>query len=136
MPPGFPAPLQANADRLGRARNHVRPDLVRALANAAFQALIHLKRLAVDDVFFISQHGGDQERGGSKPGNRELADSIGARSNGSRAIATAQQSRQSFRHTLAEAIFLTTLTLLAVPTFEFFSDVLHWRAHCHGWVTE
>jgi hypothetical protein len=35
------------------------PDLVRALANAAFQALIHLKRpdLAVDDVFFISQHG-------------------------------------------------------------------------------
>src|SRR6266487_4766931 len=24
MPPGFPARLQANADRLGRARNHVR----------------------------------------------------------------------------------------------------------------
>jgi hypothetical protein len=44
--------------------------------------------------------------------------------------------RHSFRHTLADAIFLTPLTLLAVPTFEFFSDVLHWRAHGHGWVTE
>jgi len=30
-----------------------------------------------------------------------------------------QQSRQSFRHTLADAVFLTPLTLLAVPTFEF-----------------
>jgi hypothetical protein len=37
---------------------------------------------------------------------------------------------------LAEAVFLTPLTLLAVPTFEFFSDVLHWRAHGHGWITE
>jgi hypothetical protein len=35
-----------------------------------------------------------------------------------------------------DAIFLTQLTLLAVPTLEFFSDVLHWRAHGHGWVTE
>jgi hypothetical protein len=48
-----------------------------------------------------------------------------------------QQSRQSFRHAVADAIFLTPLTLLAVPTFEFFSDVLHWRAYGHGrWVTE
>jgi uncharacterized membrane protein len=47
-----------------------------------------------------------------------------------------QQSRQSFRHTLSDAIFLTPLTLLAVPTFEFFRDVIHWRAHGHGWVTE
>jgi hypothetical protein len=47
-----------------------------------------------------------------------------------------QQYRQSFRHTLADAIFLTPLTLLAVPTFEFFRDVIHWRAHCHGWVTD
>ena len=43
----------------------------------------------------------------------------------------AEQSRQSFRHTVADAIFLTPLTLLTVPTFEFFSDVLHWRAHGH-----
>jgi hypothetical protein len=48
----------------------------------------------------------------------------------------ARQSRQSFRHRLADGIFLTPLTLLAVPTFEFFSDVLHWRTHGHGWVTE
>jgi hypothetical protein len=47
-----------------------------------------------------------------------------------------QQSRQSFRHTLANAIFLTPLTLLAVPMFEFFNDVLHWRAHGHCWVAE
>jgi hypothetical protein len=47
-----------------------------------------------------------------------------------------QQSRRSFRHTLAGAIFLTPLTLLAVPTLEFLSDVIHWRAHGHGWVTE
>ena len=44
--------------------------------------------------------------------------------------------RQSFRHTLADAMFLTSLTLFAVPTFEFFSDVIHWRAHGHGWITE
>jgi hypothetical protein len=37
---------------------------------------------------------------------------------------------------LAGGISLTPLTLLAVPPFEFFSDVLHWRAHGHGWVTE
>jgi hypothetical protein len=44
---------------------------------------------------------------------------------------------QSFRHTLADAVFLAPLTLLAVPTFEFFSDVLYWRAYGHGrWVTE
>jgi len=50
---------------------------------------------------------------------------------------TAQQSRQSFRHAVEDAIFLTPLTLLAVPTLGFFSDVLHWRAHGHGrWVTE
>jgi hypothetical protein len=62
----------------------------------------------------------------------------------SRLVATAAEdrlnislsSRQSFRRTLADGIFLTPLTLLAVPTFEFFSDVLHGRAHGHGWVTE
>src|SRR5262245_42312490 len=42
---------------------------------------------------------------------------------------------KSFRHTLAGAIFLTPRTLLAVPTFEFFDDVLHWRAHGNS-VTE
>jgi hypothetical protein len=45
-------------------------------------------------------------------------------------------TRDSFSHTLANAIFLTPLTLLSVPTLEFFSDVLHGRAHRHGWVTE
>jgi hypothetical protein len=45
-------------------------------------------------------------------------------------------SRQSFRRTLADGISLAPLTLLAVPTFKFFSDVLHWRTHGHGWVTE
>jgi hypothetical protein len=45
-------------------------------------------------------------------------------------------SRQSFRRTLADGISLAPLTLLAVPTFEFFSDFLHWRAHGHGRVTE
>jgi hypothetical protein len=44
------------------------------------------------------------------------------------------QLRQSFRHT--GGIFLTPLALFAVPTFEFFSDLIHWRAHGHGWVTE
>ena len=59
------------------------------------------------------------------------------RSFGSSNELPAKQSRQSFRHTLADAIFLTPLALLAVPTFEFFSDVLHWRAHGHGrWVPE
>jgi hypothetical protein len=58
-------------------------------------------------------------------------------------VATAAEDRLSFpdsaisfRHTLAGGISLTPLTLLAVPPFEFFSDVLHWRAHGHGWVTE
>jgi hypothetical protein len=37
---------------------------------------------------------------------------------------------------LAGGISLTPLTLLAVPTFELFSDVLNRRAHGHGWVTE
>jgi hypothetical protein len=37
---------------------------------------------------------------------------------------------------MAGGISLTPLTLPAVPTFEFFSDFLHWRAHGHGWVTE
>src|SRR6266576_3421036 len=39
-------------------------------------------------------------------------------------ITSAKRSAISFRHTLADGIFLTPLTLLAVPTLEFFSDVL------------
>jgi hypothetical protein len=61
----------------------------------------------------------------------------------SQLVATAEEGRLrlpkstiSFRHTLADGIFLTALTLLAVGTFEFFSDVLHWCTHGHGWVTE
>jgi hypothetical protein len=58
-------------------------------------------------------------------------------------VATAAEKRLSFpdsaisfRHTLADGISLTPLTLLAVPPFELFSDLLNRRAHGHGWVTE
>jgi hypothetical protein len=55
---------------------------------------------------------------------------------GRQKIAWLQESAISFRHTSADGIFLAPLTLLAVPPFEFFSDVLHWRAHSHRWVIE
>jgi hypothetical protein len=62
----------------------------------------------------------------------------------SRLVAAAAEERlsfspsswQLFRHTLAGGISLTPLTLLAVPPFELFSDLLNRRAHGHGWVTE
>jgi hypothetical protein len=62
----------------------------------------------------------------------------------SRLVATAAEerlsfspsSRQSFRRTSADGVSLAPLTLLAVPTFEFFSDFLHRRAQGHGRVTE
>jgi hypothetical protein len=48
---------------------------------------------------------------------------------GRRSPETSEKSAISFRHTLADSIFLTPLTLLAVRTFEFFSDVLRGCAH-------
>ena len=73
-------------------------------------------------------HGG--AKNGWSLGNESFPGAL--RSFGSSNELPAKQSRQSFRHTLADAIFLTPLALLAVPTFEFFSDVLHWRAHGHA----
>jgi len=42
MPPGLPARPQANADRLAVHEAICAPDLEGALANAVFEALIHV----------------------------------------------------------------------------------------------